>query len=270
MREINVITGLPRSGSTLLCNILNQNPDFYASSTSPLPEIMGLLVNKFSTSAEVQAALIKDSHGTTARLNGMLTAVIEQWYGNVGDKVVFDKSRGWSFNALLLAELFPEARIILTVRDLRSVFGSVEKQHRKTPALDPAPNALQKTLFARADAMLGPDGLIGQSAVGSEDIIRRFGNQVFVLHYEAFTLDPDTKLREIYNFLGYDYFPHDFQNIANTSEDVDALYLNKFPHEGSGKVTPTDRREWQEFVPADVGRLIYQRYPAYNQFFGYQ
>ena len=269
MKGFNVITGLPRSGSTLLCNVLNQNPEFYASSTSPLPEIMALLVNKFSTSPEIQANLVNDSAGTTARCNGILTATIEAWYAEHQDKIVFDKSRGWSFNSLLLDQLFEDAKIIVTVRDLRGVFGSVEKQHRKTPTFDSAQNPVDKTIFARADAMFAPNGMIGQCAVGVEDLVRRFGDRVYVLNFEAFTIDPATKLKEIYNFLEIPYFTHDFDDVKNTAQDVDALYLNKFPHEGSGKVTPADRQEWQQYVSPDLGRLIQGRYPAYNEFCGY-
>jgi len=270
MKAFNVITGLPRSGSTLLCNILNQNPDFYASSTSPLSELLAMMVNKFSTSPEVQAGLVRDSEAMTDKCNDVLTGIIEAWHADQADKVVFDKSRGWSFNALLLQQLCEGAKVIVTVRDLRGVFGSVEKQHRRTALFDASPSGLDKTIFARADAMFAPTGMIGQCAVGVEDIVRRFGNQVYLLQYEAFTLDPAAKLKEIYKFLEIEYFTHDFDNVENVAEDVDGLYLNKFPHEGSGKVTATNRQEWQEYVTPDIGSLIYGRYPAYNEFCGYQ
>ena len=42
MKNFNIITGMPRSGSTLLCNILSQNPAFHAGATSPLPEMVWL------------------------------------------------------------------------------------------------------------------------------------------------------------------------------------------------------------------------------------
>ena len=59
-KKINVICGLPRSGSTLLCNILNQNPDFHASSTSPLAQTLGALSQFLSTSPEVKSDLYND------------------------------------------------------------------------------------------------------------------------------------------------------------------------------------------------------------------
>ncbi len=43
MTNYHFITGLPRSGSTLLAAILRQNPRFHAGMTSPV----GALVNAF-------------------------------------------------------------------------------------------------------------------------------------------------------------------------------------------------------------------------------
>jgi len=268
MRSFNVVTGMPRSGSTLLCNILNQNAEVYAGSTSPLPELLSTFVNIFSNSSEIQTYLIRDFDSTNSRLTSIVRAVVEEWYSGE-ERSVFDKSRGWTFNALLLTELFPKAKIIAVVRDLRSIFGSVEKQHRKTPIFDTASNPIEKTVLARADKMLGPDGIIGQSAVGMEDVMARLSERVFVVQYEAFTLDPKAKLLELYDFLGCDQFQHNFDNVKNTAEDVDALYLNKFPHEGSGKVTKADRNEWKKYLTPELGGMIHQRYPQYNALFGY-
>ena len=40
MKRLYFVAGLPRSGSTLLCNILMQNPAIYASATSGIPEVL--------------------------------------------------------------------------------------------------------------------------------------------------------------------------------------------------------------------------------------
>ena len=41
MKEYYFISGLPRSGSTLLSAILRQNPDFYADIASPVEALTG-------------------------------------------------------------------------------------------------------------------------------------------------------------------------------------------------------------------------------------
>ncbi len=269
MKGFHVISGLPRSGSTLLCNILNQNPEFYAGSTSPLPEICSGFVNIISNSMEIKACLVNDSEATQKRLQGMIMGLIVEWYADKQDKVIFDKSRGWPFSSTLLRSVFENIKMIVTVRDLRSVFGSIEKQHQKTPIFDQAMNPIQKTITSRADSMMSPEGIIGQCVHGVEDVMMRKPDNVFVLQYESFTVDPATKIKELYNFLGLPHFEHTYDDIKNTSEDVDSLYLNKFPHQGVGKINPADKTEWEEYVPEELAKLIIERYPSYNQRFGY-
>ena len=48
-RKFHFISGLPRAGSTLLAAILNQNPRFRAGMTSPLADIMGVVMAEASS-----------------------------------------------------------------------------------------------------------------------------------------------------------------------------------------------------------------------------
>src|SRR5947209_20112580 len=67
-RKFHFISGLPRSGSTLLAAILNQNPRFRAGMTSPLADIMGAVMAEtsskndfsFDVSDEQRAAMLRD------------------------------------------------------------------------------------------------------------------------------------------------------------------------------------------------------------------
>ena len=267
MKSFNVVTGLPRSGSTLLTNVLNQNPDFYASSTSPLPQLLAITSNFLSTAPEISSMLIHDKETTNQRMIETMRAMIRTWHQ--ADKHVFDKSRGWANNALLLHQLFPEAVIIVTVRDLRSVFGSVEKQHQKNPILDHAQNPNGKQLYTRADQMFSPDGLIGSATMAVEDLIRRRHKHVVLVVYEQFCDNPQYTIDEIYSALKVKKFDHNFDQVENVAEDVDELYLGKFEHRGEGKVEKVPENEWQEYVSSDIGDAIMRRYPFYNRAFKY-
>jgi sulfotransferase len=48
MKNLHLIAGLPRSGSTLLSSILNQNPSFSAGISDPLNEALVNVVRAFS------------------------------------------------------------------------------------------------------------------------------------------------------------------------------------------------------------------------------
>ena len=267
MKSFNVITGLPRSGSTLICNILNQNPEFYASSTSPVPQMCATLSHYWSNSPELNSMLIHNKEHTEVRMLNSLRALVHAWYAD--KETVFDKSRGWANNSLLLNQLFPDAQIIVMVRDLRSIFGSIEKQHQKLPVLDHAMVPIGKTLYTRADQMFSPDGMIGGPLFAIEDMIRRKPRNVTFVQYEAFAQTPKKVMEFIYSSLDMDSFEHDFDDVANVAEDVDELYLGKFEHKGCGKVEMVDPDEWRNFVSPDIGELIMRRYPFFNQTFGY-
>jgi len=90
---VHVITGLLRSGSTLLCNILNENNIIYASHTSIVCERMKELLTGFSRSIEFIGDLGHDKDGTINRLRDSARAFCNTWYAKA-PPIVFDKSRG--------------------------------------------------------------------------------------------------------------------------------------------------------------------------------
>lgn len=266
---MHVIAGLPRSGSTLLCNILNQNPGFWATSTSPLPGFVNACIAQWSNSLEVKGRLQEDREGTEKRLQRTVRALCEAWHYREDGKVVFDKSRGWNNTLMALRQAFPESRALIVVRDPRNVFASIEKQHQKNPLLDEFKTGNDKTIMSRADKMLAPNGLVGACINGVEDMIRRKLPLMFI-KYEQMCKFPSEVLREIYQYLGVDQFDHDFENVINTATDPDGFYNFKYPHEGSGKVIPTDENAWTQFFNQELGNLIINRYPLYANFFGYK
>jgi len=52
---IHFLSGLPRSGSTVLSSILNQHPQVHSTSTSGLIEIMGAVCTTWESSASTVA-----------------------------------------------------------------------------------------------------------------------------------------------------------------------------------------------------------------------
>ena len=267
--KFNAICGLPRSGSTLLCNVLNQNPRFYASSTSCLARSIRSLSNVWTASPEIKSDLIVDKTATDERMARSTRALIESWYADRNAEVVFDKDRHWNHSIPLLQHLYPDAVAIVCVRDLRSIFASVEKRHSENPLLEGIDSPNETTKLARADRMFSPNGMIGQNITGIEDIIRRKPNNVLIFQYETFVRQPQLIIDRIYSLLGEEAYEHDFDNVKSTATDQDALYLNKFPHDSAGKIEAKDDN-WAEHVPQDIAGLIMQKFSGFNRVLGYQ
>jgi sulfotransferase len=249
----------------LLCNVLNQNPRFHASSTSCVAQTISAASAFLSQQDEMKSALAHDKEGTERRVVATLRGMMESWYSETIEPVVFDKSRAWNHNALLLEQLYPDAKLVIVVRDLRAVFASIEKQHRKNPALMVgARTVAQKaaTMFER------PGGMIGGPICGIEDILRRSPDNIVLIKYESLVANPKIVLRNLYNDIGEEWFDHDLDNVESVAIELDALWLNKYPHEGSGKIEARDE-QWSDWISPDIASGIMQQFSAFNGAFGY-
>lgn len=268
--QFNVICGLPRSGSTLLCNLLNQNPRFYASSTSPVGGLIAQANALLSTSIEVKGALGRDRERAEEQVRRTLNGSIRGWYHHHKRKVVFDKCRGWGNQILLLRALHPNSKVIVTVRDVRDVFASFEKQHRKTALFaHGTPNLMENRLrvqFASPCNEMPQGGMIGGPLAHIRDMLQR-GLDVHFFVFEQFCRQPQIEMGRLYCYLMEKPMEHDFENVENVSEEPDHLYHFKFPHNGSGKVEPPSPC-WPEFMSIETANRITDDYGwFFNRFY---
>jgi hypothetical protein len=227
------------------------------------------MINAWSNSPEIRGDLNREKEKTEERLINALKGLCEGWYSQYGDKTIFDKSRGWTHNLLALRKAYPDSKAIVIVRDLREVFASIEKQHRKNATLDEANQPQGKAIFNRADQMFSPGGLVGGPIHGVEDTIRRKLDCLYI-KFENLAEHPKAIMTEVYKYLGVDEYEHDFENVESTATDPDGLYLYKYPHKGEGKVEAPKIDAWKEYVPDDIANLLMQRFQLYNSFFGYR
>ena len=84
------MSGLPRSGSTLLTALLNQNPEIHASTNSPL----------LDTIHYTQEYLLHNSEQYKATPNPegahkVLSSIPDNYYFHTSQNIIIDKSRGW-------------------------------------------------------------------------------------------------------------------------------------------------------------------------------
>jgi sulfotransferase len=106
-RKFHFISGLPRAGTTLLAAILNQNPRFRAGMTSPLADIMGVVMAEASSKNDFSFDVSDDQRVA------MLRGLVENFYaGQASTSVTFDTSRLWCSRMQLLDTLFTEAKVI--------------------------------------------------------------------------------------------------------------------------------------------------------------
>jgi len=268
--RFHIIAGLPRSGSTLLCNILNQNPAFHATSESALSYMISGITDAWSSSLDVRNLLDKEKEQTLNRMHKSCISFIESWYGDIDSQVVFDKSRGWNTSFLTFKSFFPKAKVIVLIRDLRGILASIEKQYLKTPFLNESLPTGERTLLYRVNQQLSETGIIGSSLSGINDMINRRIKDMVVIKYETLSTDPDIIMERVYQELGMPVFKHDFGNVKKTTIEPDGFMLHKYPHEGTGKVKPYDPDEWRKYIPEEMVNNVMKNMESYNKKFGYK
>jgi len=124
-------SSLPRAGSTLLQNILHENPSIYATPTDGVLELIFAARGNYTSSPEFKA---QDSIQMQKGFLNFCRQGMTGFYESITDRpYVISKSRGWGVHYGFLNEIFPQPKIICMVRDLRDIYSSMEKNHRKKP-----------------------------------------------------------------------------------------------------------------------------------------
>lgn len=218
-QRIHFISGLPRSGSTLLAALLRQNPRFHAGMSSPLAGLFRTLLQEMSAGGEF-SVFIDD-----AQRQRILRGLVEQYYADVRTEVVFDTSRAWCTRMPAIAGLFPEAKVIACVRDVPWIVDSIERLVRKN-AFQPSSifnYTAGGTVYTRANGIAGSDGMLGYAYDALKEACHgEHANRLLLVQYETLTREPSKALKAIYDFLGEAPSRHDLDHVDYDASAFDA------------------------------------------------
>lgn len=216
-KKYHFISGLPRSGSTLLAAILRQNPRFHASMTSGLGALVNGTMQMMSPGSEVSLTL------EDGQREGVLRGLFDSFYQGVDKEVIFDTNRGWTSKMPLLAAIHPEAKVIACVRELPWVVDSLERKSRENPYhFTRLFGQSAGSVYSRAETMMQHEGIIGRAYTGLKEAF--YGEQaknLLVVEYELLAKAPEKILPLIYEFLDEPYFEHDFNNVEFDAPEFD-------------------------------------------------
>ena len=208
--SFHFISGLPRSGSTLLAAILRQNPRFHAGMTGPVGEMFLTLLEAMSDRKETSTFL--DDAARQRVLRGMVTS----YHATHEAQVIFDTSRLWCSKLPALSGLFPQARMIACVRDTSWIIDSIERLVRRNAFRPSGIFNFQAggTVYSRATALASSDGLVGFAYDAlREACFGEHAQRLLLVQYDTLVGSPRKALAEIYDFIGEPWFEHDFENV---------------------------------------------------------
>lgn len=215
MRSYYFISGLPRSGSTLLSGILKQNPDFYADIASPLDALV-------ETSIDIITGSESNLLITESQRKNLMYGIFDGYYKHIEKPVIFDTSRGWTKKTNFLKALFPYTKILCPVRDIVSILNSFELISSKNPFHTKTLTEHKDNVFSRCDGMMNKNGGI----VAGPWILLQEGyalnpEMIHFIEYENLCREPEKTMKGVYEFLERPYYSHNFDNVEYSNETFD-------------------------------------------------
>jgi sulfotransferase len=231
-KKYHFLAGLPRSGSTLISSILNQNPNIYASANSPMCGMMFNLERSLLASEQYRA-FPKPNVMSKTVMN-----VIDGYYSDTEKTNIIDKSREWSIPEhfeVLKRNLSYEPKIIIPVRSITDILASfitlVNKNPGKPNFIDAEIEARQEFNFyrpandIRCDHLMRPKGLIDNCLYGIAYALQPENKKYFhFVEYDNLLENPELEIDKIYDFYGIERFNHDCSNIVNNIKEDDNVY----------------------------------------------
>jgi sulfotransferase len=272
MSKIFFQSSMPRAGSTLLQNILAQNPEFHTTPTSGVLEMLYQSRNAFTTSDEFKATT--DEERDLKAWRGYCNGALHGYYEAITDKpYIVDKSRGWGIHYDWVEKFLPyKPKMICMVRDLRSIFASMEKNYRKNPEIYTGtdnPVELSGTTPAKRIDVWKNGMPIGISLDRLEDMLNReFRTNIQFIRYEGLFNDPQSVMNTIYDYLEVDRFEHDFNNIEQTTHENDVIHRPYGDHKIRNKLEPL-KQDYEEVLGKEICDWIVNNHRWYFETFGY-
>ena len=222
------MAGLPRSGSTVLSSILNQNPKIYSGPSSPVLSTMYTVEN------HLQNNELFYGYPKPEQANLIISNIIHQFYSDIEKPVVIDKNRAWTARVPYIeGYLKQRAKIICPVRDIDEILTSMITMIRRNPYREGQRriNFIDEQLVKlniplsddnRCEYIAGPQGILGQSLNAIvEGFKEGYGNRIHFVEYRDLINQPKETLESLYKFLGEEPFEHTFNNLKNENLEND-------------------------------------------------
>ncbi|MDE3196276.1 MAG: sulfotransferase [Acidobacteriota bacterium] len=252
--KIHFISGLPRSGSTLLEGILRQNPRFHAAVSTPLADLFAALVRSMSGFNDA-SIFIGD-----AQRKRVLRGLVEAYYAGHSAERVFDTNRNWTAFLPAIAELFPEARMICCLRNPAWILDSIERQIQRN-----AVNAARMfgfdskaNVYTRVETLMGKDGFVRRSLGNLRQAwFGLLADRLIAIPYDSLTQRPAETMAALYSELGEPAFAHNFDHV----EYDEPLFDSSLGLPGFHRVFgPVIHRTRETILPPDLFRQYDQSF----------
>jgi len=241
--------------------------------SSPLSHVLERTRDTLSDDHFLLAQLDVDFERTYQRMLNSYRGFINGWFAETDKSYVVDKNRNWLPMIELVNLLDPQFKMLVCLRDLVEVYGSIEAQHQKTLLLNFPDRLAPQSAYLRADQLFKQDGLIGRALKAIEylqDVSTRLTEHICYIAFESLVEYPVETLHTIYQWLGLEPHTLDPKQLTTKAHESDSYYRFKYRHQtfsaiqppSSHSVSPRIRTEimnnfawyYQQFYPEKLPR----------------
>lgn len=216
---MHFISGLPRSGSTLLAGILRQNPRFHAAMSSPVAGLINGVLEQTGAGSEFYTFFDENKR------KRMCHALFDAYYADkTGHEVIFDTNRLWTARLHQLVELFDDFKVICCVRNPAWIMDSFEVIYRKNPFdYSRMFNAgSRQTVYSRCETLINAGGTVGSAWTAlKEAYYGEYSDRLLLVDYDLLTQHPAKTLELMYKFIGQPAFEHNFNEVEYEDSEFD-------------------------------------------------
>lgn len=215
-KEFFFITGLPRSGSTLLGALLRQN-NAYVTATSPM-------LDQLVTNHDIYKYKLQTTKANyiQEQLNNITFRLIQGLWAHVKEDVIIDSNRGWSKNLPTVELLFgKKIKCIVVYRDIPSIMASWLTLLRKNPN-----NYLDNDLRRRGMVVDDKNRMYIMWEEMVKDCVEGFicsikdgKDNIILVNYDLLCTRPQEELSKINSFLGLPQLNYDIENVSINAID---------------------------------------------------
>jgi sulfotransferase len=251
-KKFHFISGLPRSGSTLLSSILNQNPKFSAGISSALLQFIKGYIDVITSNSSLTL------HISNEKLKDLIIDLFYSYYKN-DNQVCFNTNRGWTSEVPLIKDVFPDSKMIVCMRSVPWILDSFERQHRKNPyTRKPIYNEVDLlNVYGRSHALMGNNpnmvGQVSEPLSCLQDLVySEEGKSALYINYNSIAQHPKEVMKLVYEYLEEDYYEHDFNAVGANYDVVDNTLKTKGLHTVRNTVSFNKRKT---ILPLDLWNM---------------
>ena len=266
-KQIIYVSGLPRAGSTLLCQLLGMHNSVDSNGhSSPLLPTITQIRHNLSDNEFMLSQLDCNFNEGYQRIEDSLRGLLFGWFKQSKQSFVVDKNRGWLKQVEMLNALDSNFKMLICIREPSQIYGSIESQHQKTILLDFPDHLANLSRFERAKKLFDSDGIVGaplHSIAALQDIPQEIQKKLYYVVFEDLMQNTQRAIQDIFSWLGLPKQELDLENLEVKAHESDSYYRFKYRHKTKSKILPPKRHE----VSTRIKKAIEEQYIDFYKLF---